>query len=350
MTSIKTAGAIRVSTLSRTATFHLVCSGLMLLPAGLTCAPEPPCISVDSIQVRPPGSEPLFVGSGDPYQPGLLAVRTIRVARCERGAPVEMEIHAPTAAGRYAVVVFQHGFLADNSLYSEMLKHLAGHGFVVVAPQMYPPGGLPIGKPGTPEETSLAIEVLDWLPGGLSAVSGVEADTGRLGLAGHSRGGKVIWGILLRDPSRALAVAGIDPVDGRGGPFGNEARVTREPFTFSIPSLILGAGLSSQAVSGGMSCAPEGDNHVQFYAASARPAWHVVAPKAGHLDMLNDSIAECGFICAFCKAGPDRTGMRRLSAGLMVALFRGALQGDEAAYEWLTNADAAPIPIEIESK
>ncbi|MBN1345871.1 MAG: dienelactone hydrolase family protein [Phycisphaerae bacterium] len=289
-------------------------------------------------------SAELYVGHGDPYELGPLAVRRIEVARCEQAAPLPLLIHTPEQAGSYAVVVFQHGFLARNYAYSGILRHVASHGFVVVAPQMYDPGLVALfGNPSADEEAAWAADVLDWLPGHLDVVAGVTTRVDVLGLAGHSRGGKVAWLVLSNDPSRARAVAGVDPVDGTGGPLGGQARVVQGPFGFDFPSLVIGTGL-------GGACAPEGDNHVQFYEASASPAWHVVAVDAGHGDMLDENSVDSRLLGAVCQVGPDRPGMLELTAGLLVAFFRGALLGDEASFGYLTDTEAAPIAVDVESK
>lgn len=285
---------------------------------------------------------PPYVGAGDPYALGSLPVRTTTVAACALGNPVPLLMVAPESPGRYPVVVFQHGFITRNDAYSEVLRHVAGHGFVVVAPQMYEPGlAALLGHPTAAEEALGVAHVLEWLPAGLGTALGYEPETARLGLAGHSRGGKVAWLTLAADPLRAQAIAGIDPVDGTGGPFGNQARAVAGPFTFSLPTLVIGTGL-------GGDCAPAGDNHEQFYAASRTPAWHVVVPCAGHADMLDEATAVLAG--ALCPGGSDRAGMRRLTAGLLVAFFRASLQGNAAAYAYLTDTAAAPVVVEVEAK
>ncbi len=90
---------------------------------------------------------------------------------------------------------------------------------------MYRPGVSPLlGNPSAVEEAALAADVIDWLPENLGRLTGVEARMDGLGLAGHSRGGKIAWLLLKEDPNRAQAIAGVDPVDGTGGPLGDEAR------------------------------------------------------------------------------------------------------------------------------
>jgi len=298
----------------------------------------------------PDAGEDLYVGSGNPYEPGPLQVKTVSVDQGQQGAPVPMVIHFPTAKHTYAVIVFQHGFLLSNAYYSNMLLHVTSHGFVVVAPQMYTADGNPIGKPKSTEEAASALKVLAWLPAHLEGLTGAKVDLKRLGLSGHSRGGKVIWTELLAQPKIAIAVAGVDPVDGTGGPLGGEARIADQPFNLKMPSLIIGTGLGPQAGTAGSACAPAGDNHVQFYTESSSPAWHALASEYGHLDMLNDQTPGCNLTCAVCPSGPSRAPMRKFSGGLLVAFFRGALQGDTSGYDWLTDTAAAPIVTQMIKK
>jgi hypothetical protein len=50
--------------------------------------------------------------------------------------PRPLLIATPEEAGEYPVFVLQHGFTLKNSFYSQLLKHVASHGFVAVAPQV----------------------------------------------------------------------------------------------------------------------------------------------------------------------------------------------------------------------
>lgn len=293
----------------------------------------------------------VYVGDSYPYQPGPLNVLPLELAAGDLGAPVEVTIYAPIKAGKYAVIQFQHGFLMNQDYYSTVLTHIASHGFIVVAPQMYEPGGLPIGKPDSFTEADLAAQVLAWLPTVLHDTGGAEMVDGVVGLAGHSRGGKVIWKMLSDDPTRARAVAGVDPVD-MNSPLMNEYPVNTGPFGFPFPSLVLGTGYGPIPLIPLVfpACAPEGDNHEIFYENSASPAYHVIATEQGHLDMLNDSLPGCGLECTSCKAGEDKDGMRRLTAGQLVAFFRWTLQGDETAVGFLTNPVGTPTPVTMEHK
>jgi chlorophyllase len=289
------------------------------------------------------GPQAPYVGSGDVYQPGALDVRVATLAEGMSGAPVATQVFAPQAPGGYPLVVFQHGFLLSPARYSALLEHIASHGFVVVAPQMYAADGNPIGKPSTTEEAALAATVRTWAVQSVGGVIGYTPRVEALALVGHSRGGKVVWRELVALPTAAQAVVGIDPVDGEGGPLGGDTRVVDGAFTYTIPSLVIGSGLGTQPLNAfAPACAPMGDNHVQFYGAAPAPAWHATVTDYGHLDMLNDDTSGCGLTCSSCKAGETKAPMRRTSAGLTVAFLRAALQGDMSAYTLLSEPQRAP--------
>ena len=50
--------------------------------------------------------------------------------------PKPLLIAIPTEAGEYPVILFLHGYLFKNSFYSQILLHIASHGFIVIAPQV----------------------------------------------------------------------------------------------------------------------------------------------------------------------------------------------------------------------
>ena len=290
----------------------------------------------------------LFQGDAPIYSPGPLAVRRVDLAEGEAGAPTALVAFVPDA-GALAVplVVFQHGFLMSGPWYSEVLQHLASHGFLVVAPQMYAADNLPFGKPSSVEEAEAATAVVRWLRGA-ETTFGVPVDRRAPGLAGHSRGGKVIWTQLSTEADLARAIAGIDPVDGTGGPLGGETRILDTELTFTAPALILGTGLGGQT--GGPfapACAPEGDNHTRFAERSPGEVWHSVATDYGHNDLLDPNPPGC-LVCGVCAAGPMPAEFRRFVAGQLTAFFRGTLQDVPAALD-LIDDPSAPVARTIES-
>ena len=289
----------------------------------------------------------VYMAAGDPYAPGTLSVVTSDVT-AGNGSPVDFIVLAPDQAGTYPLVVFQHGFVLQNSYYTTMLEHVASHGFVVVVPQMYDSGVF--GAPSTEEEAATAREFYDWLPGSIGDLvdAGVVVDTSLMGLAGHSRGAKVLYTVIENGFNGAVAAAGVDPVDGGGG-FGTATRVTDGGLDTTTPNLIIGAELGSELVFG-MACAPEGDNHQAFYDAAPSPTWWTLGEGYGHLDMLNDSLPDCGLTCSACVEGPDDGLFRQFTAGQLAAFFRQELQGDTTMQDYLTGIEPAPITAQYMNK
>lgn len=50
--------------------------------------------------------------------------------------PKPLLIATPSEEGKFPVLVFSHGYLLYNSFYSQLLQHVASHGFIVIAPQV----------------------------------------------------------------------------------------------------------------------------------------------------------------------------------------------------------------------
>lgn len=302
----------------------------------------------EPVDMAPPGPT-LYVGEAPIYSNGPLGVT---MAQLPQGSPVPGQVWAPTQPGLYAVVVLQHGFLLSNTYYSQLIAQIASHGFIVVAPQMYEAGGLPFGKPSTEEEITLATQTWTFIRENLSTTlpTGVEASAENFGVVGHSRGAKVAWGALLEDATLANALVGIDPVDNPGG-FAAQDPVITGPTPFAIPTLVIGTGLGPDSVDGfSPACAPEGENYAKFYAAAQTPAYRLVATEHGHLDMLDDTLSGCGLECSACPGGGSKQAMRSATAGWIVALMRGALQGDATAFALIAPPSGAPTTVTAESK
>lgn len=313
-------------------------------------------IPVDAGNPNDGGVEPNDSGTPvdpDPVDVFAVGPYTVTPFSAEAGdaplAPNAAVVFAPDTDAPVPLVILQHGFLLSNALYSELATHIASHGFLVVAPQMYNADGIPLGKPTAAEEAAAAREELTWAITHAADLGNVTLQDGAVAMVGHSRGGKVSWLVVKDGDARVKALVGIDPVDGQGGPFGGEARAVDDDLTYDLPTLVIGTGLGTESINAfSGACAPEGDNHEQFYGAAPAPAWHIVATEFGHLDMLNDDTSTCGFACNVCVDGPSREPMRTTTAGLTVAFLQFSLQNQESAADIIDGE--LPIAVSRESR
>ncbi|MEI8257832.1 MAG: hypothetical protein WCJ30_19325 [Deltaproteobacteria bacterium] len=298
-----------------------------------------------------PAPEPIapgtvFRGVGDPFATGPLAVTVTDLAEGQRGAPRATRVIAPSTRGTYPLVFFSHGFLSDRRAYTQVLSHVASHGFVVVAPQMYEPDGVPLGKPTAAVEASDAARVLAWARHSAGAVAGVALDPRPPALAGHSRGGKVAWLVLLAGGVEARAIIGVDPVDGLGGPlFSAQPEALAVSIDRAPPTLVLGMALGP---TGSTPCAPAADGYRHFFDRSPPGARLVVVAGHGHADMLDEPYAIASR--SLCPGGDERANVRLAVAGWIVAHLREHLQDDPAAARYIDDASLAPLAATVERR
>ncbi|KAJ4831914.1 hypothetical protein Tsubulata_048202 [Turnera subulata] len=101
-------------------------------------------------------------------------------------------------------------------MYTDLLKRISSHGYIIVAPQLYemwPPSGY--------EEIEFAAEVANWIYSQLQCVlpQNIIGDLHKFAVAGHSRGGYAAFALALGHAKTPLkvkisALAGVDPVAG----------------------------------------------------------------------------------------------------------------------------------------
>ncbi|CAL9116516.1 chlorophyllase-2-like [Musa acuminata AAA Group] len=248
--------------------------------------------------------------------------------------PKPLIVASPTEEGEYPTLVFLHGYLLYNSFYSQLLRHVASHGFIIVAPQLYSVAGPDCGA-----EIQSAAAVVEWLADGLIHVlpEHVRSDLSKLAIGGHSRGGKVAFALALGHAKTTLefsALIGVGPVDGM-----EKGKQTRPPILTYVPhsfdlkmaALVIGSGLGELKKSPLFpACAPKGVNHQDFFDECRPPAYHFVAKEYGHQDMLDDETSGVRGKATYClcKKGPSRKPMRAFVGGAMVAFMKSYLEDD----------------------
>ncbi|XP_022759737.1 LOW QUALITY PROTEIN: chlorophyllase-1-like [Durio zibethinus] len=258
--------------------------------------------------------------------------------------PKPLQIFTPSEHGIYPVILFFHGFYLYNYFYTDLLRHISSHGFIIVAPQLFN-----IMPPSGPDEVESAAKVADWLPSGLPSVlpGNVEANLVKLALVGHSRGGKTAFTLALglaNTNQNFSVLVGIDPVAGNSFCQINPKILTYIPcsFNISIPVTVIGTGLGPES-KGCMPmppCAPKGVNHEEFFNECKPPCAHFVATNYGHMDVLDDDpsglvgrFSDC--MCVNGK-GP-RDPMRRCVGGIIVAFLNNYFEGEKVDFMTIAN-------------
>lgn len=312
--------------------------------------------------------------SSSVFEEGPLDVRVGTVDPSQaKGLPKPLVVAAPTAPGSYPVLVFLHGFNLYNSWYRSLLSHVASHGFIAVAPQLYVPSLPSFFSLDDAGDIATTKQVTNWLAAAdqgllyvlgnvLRVPAGVAPDLSRLALAGHSRGGDTAFAVALGlrgkgdatslDPRLAFsALVGVDPVGGLA-PF---LQVTPRVLTGGTidpraPAMVVGTGLGPQGslLPPTLPCAPAGVNHVQFYAQCAAPKCHFVVRDYGHLDMLDDDVPSRVNCTCKSNANPNskhtKGKCRKTIAGLVVAFLQARLEeGKGEALAALLNPPPAVL-------
>ncbi|XP_027116339.1 chlorophyllase-2 [Coffea arabica] len=307
-------------------------------------------------------SSPAISTSTNVFEYGNFATELIKVEQgpCWRKAaeqtlppPKPLLIGTPSEAGVFPVLLFLHGYLFLNSFYSELVQHIASHGFIVVAPQLYCVAG-----PDSTKEIESAAAITNWFSEGLQAClpSHVRPNLSKLALSGHSRGGKVAFAVALGKAITSLkfsALVGVDPVDGMDkGKQTPPPILTYIPHSFNIDMavLVIGSGLGEVKRNPLFPpCAPKGVNHEDFFNECQKPAYHFVAKDYGHVDMLNDDTTGIRGKTTYClcKNGVSREPMRRFVAGISVAFLRAYLEENSNDLEAIKDGHlVAPVVLQ----
>lgn len=279
--------------------------------------------------------------AGDPSTLGPYTVTesTAMVMADRRTTPVTAYVPMLPSGTTAPLVLFLPGFQLDTSQYAGTLRHLASHGFVVV-------GANPAGSLFSVNHVNMAADgraVIGWATSMAPFASSVDAT--RIGVAGHSLGGKLST-LITMDDDRIDALYAIDPVDGDPSPLGGGSPdrpdlVPSRGREITVPAGFLGETTNGMAGGGfgSMACAPSEQNFTQFYAAAAAAPWAAQWDVTGadHMDFLDDP--DCGFTCSVCPDGPaDDGAVLRTNRTLLTAFFRRHLAGDAAMDAYLTGA------------
>ncbi|KAI3897230.1 hypothetical protein MKX03_032421 [Papaver bracteatum] len=309
---------------------------------------------------------------------------------------VPLLIGTPTEEGEFPILVFLHGFMLENSFYSQLIQHIASHGYIVIAPQLF-----------EIDEMESAKGVTEWLSNGQfrgkilgprsliifinitttttstifininSAATTdlqfpllppmVRPNLSKAALGGHSRGGKIAFALALsytgNPPSsngdssliKYSALVGIDPVEGprKGMPL-PPIVLTYVPRSFDLDmaALVVGSGLGEIRTSALIhACAPKGVNHKEYFNECRSPAYHFVVKDYGHMDTLDDETGGINGIATYCacKSGKSREPMRTFVGGITIAFLKAYLEGDHSHLNAIKDEKDNSLPVELQT-
>jgi pimeloyl-ACP methyl ester carboxylesterase len=157
-------------------------------------------------------------------------------------------------------------------------------------------------------------------------------DASRVGITGHSLGGKLAILAAAQD-ARFGAVLAVDPVDDS-----MNCSATNCPSVATLlPSLQVPVGYLGETLDGAggfQPCAPAAHNYAVLYGQTPAPSFAVTVNGAGHMSFLDDP-STCGFTCSFCATPTaDHGQVIGLTYAYEAAFFERHLRG-------LTGYDAA---------
>jgi chlorophyllase len=242
----------------------------------------------------------------DPAQNGPYAYGTLDTTLTVPATSDSEALHTvfPTSGptpGPYPLVLIAHGFLISSTEYYGYAQRLASFGFVAVTVD-YPVSIIAENDQNNAEDLTA---VIDWAIAqnapGAGQLSGL-VDSARIGIMGHSLGGKLAVIAASLDP-RIQAVLGLDPVDAPP-PFSlggvTISAIARLPLP--IPTAFLGETTDGTGGILGQPCAPVAENYQAFYAQAASPSLCVTVNGADHM-MFVDDPANAGLLAVACTPG-----------------------------------------------
>ena len=270
---------------------------------------------------------------------------TVTYAAGDRTMDVRLYLPSDLSAGPFPLVVLSHGFQLNGEGYNVLGDRLASHGFVVVSPSY---GDNLFNALSHTALAEIVVATIDWASAQNAAAGSAlfgHLDLDKIGVTGHSRGGKQSIYAAILDP-RIKAVFGIDPVDS-GPPVGGSDPVAFPSITpermggLTVPFAAVGAGHGGETTLFGLgpACAPTADNYHAYFEAAGAPAFEYLVTDAGHLDFVDS----CGFLCTTCAQGSDASIGRNFAAQTAVAFFKVFLAEDDRYRPWVDGAPVAAL-------
>jgi len=240
--------------------------------------------------------------------PGLQRVDSSRVEVLHQGESLEVVLYKPAHPQQPApAIVFLPGRMASDNQYESYARALASRGFVVAVRSWYSLFRSDL------ELSHDAKVIADWL------VQAQGVNPGKIGIAGHSMGGKDA--VLAAAQYGGFAgVVAIDPDDN-----GSVSVVHGPLVSLKAPLLLIGAEVAWRASS---ICAPLATNYLRFFERAPTGTIELTLRDADHVQMLDEPDR---FGYGICRSGTADSRQVRITARrATVGFFLQHLQGGPA--------------------
>jgi dienelactone hydrolase len=267
------------------------------------------------------------MSNGDLAGPGQRRVDAVRLEVPNQDKSLEVVLYKPTMPQTHApAIVFLPGRMATDDQYESYARALASRGFVVAVRSWYSLFRTDL------ELAHDAKVIADWL------IQAQEVDSRKIGIAGHSMGGKDAVLAAAKYGGFAGVVA-IDPDDN-----GNVSVVHGLLVSLKAPLLLIGAEVAWRASS---VCAPLATNYLRFFERAPAGTVELTLRDADHVQMLDEPDR---FGYGICRSGTAdsrqvRITARRATVGFFVQHLQGgpALSKPEPDQATIRVAQAYPF-------
>lgn len=274
-----------------------------LLLSGTACNRLGPIVASDTL-----AKDTQTLPRGDLGAPGPQPVTAERITIDAADQALPVALYAPVGWRPNApAVVFLPGRMAPDDQYESYGRALASRGIIVAMHGWYSPFMTDI------ELAERARLMADWL------VQTYRVNAARIGIAGHSMGGKDAV-LAAAGSDRFASVVAIDPDDN-----GRISAVDGPVGTLRVPLLLIGAEVAWQAAS---VCAPQQTNYQRFFERAPPGTIELTLRHADHVQMLDEPDR---FGYGICRCGTaDSREVRIISRRATVGFFVQHLQDGPA--------------------
>jgi len=220
-------------------------------------------------------------------------------------------IYVPSSAGLHPVVSLNCGTQQVNAGYAVYAQRLASYGIITL---IQDDEGATAPTPNIVDDLTYVMS--SYVPASLAG----KADLTRVGLSGHSRGGKAT--LLAAESTlkgKVVAWFGLDPID---VDFTGSPSALPDIGTLGIPLGFAGASVSSN-------CSPADANYQVYYSACSPPAVALTIQGAGHMEFVEQSQAILAGLCT-PSGTASASSVLAIAVHYTTAFFARELLGDSS--------------------